>query len=99
MPVKPLQAYLALKGQFAYNAHPMINTCCINQASILEKLMTKPLWTVGLDVIVIDSTSECYGQVGHIVRISSPGNSCRLSVDFDGSVFGFDQDDIEVALI
>ena len=99
MLLKQLQAYLALKGQFAYNACPMINTCCISQASILEKLMTKPLWTVGLDVIVIDSTSECYGQVGHIVRISSPGNSCRLSVDFDGSVFGFDQDDIEVASI
>ncbi len=99
MPIVQLQAYLALKDQLTYNARPMISTCCINQASIREKLMTKPLWTVGLDVIVTDSTSECYGQVGHIVRISSPGNSCRLSVDFDGSVFGFDQDDIEVASI
>ena len=61
--------------------------------------MTKPLWTIGLDVIVTDSTSECCGQVGHIVRITSPGNSVRLSVDFDGNVFGFDQDDIEVAVI
>ncbi|RVT40545.1 hypothetical protein EMM73_19600 [Rheinheimera sediminis] len=61
--------------------------------------MAKPLWTVGLDVIVTDSTSDCYGQVGHIVRISSPGNTVRLSVDFDGDVFGFDQDDIDVAVI
>ncbi len=61
--------------------------------------MAKQLWTLGLDVIVTDSTSECYGLVGHIVRITSPGNSVRLSVDFDGSVFGFDQDDIDVAVI
>jgi hypothetical protein len=61
--------------------------------------MTKPLWTIGLDVIVTDSTSECYGQVGHIVRISAAGTNCRLSVDFDGNVFGFDQDDIEAVLI
>ncbi len=59
--------------------------------------MTKQQWTVGLDVIVTDSTSESYGQVGHIVRISSGTNSCRLSVDFEGSVLGFDQDDIEIA--
>ncbi len=76
-----------------------MNTCCTDLALILEKLIAKPLWTVGLDVIVTDSTSECYGQVGHIVRISSLGNGCRLSVDFDGSVFSFDQDDIEVTLI
>jgi hypothetical protein len=94
-----LQASLALKGQFAYTPQSTINSCCIDLTSNLEKLMTKPLWTIGLDVIVTDSTSECYGQVGHIVRISSPGNSVRLSVDFEGNVFGFDQDDIEVALI
>lgn len=61
--------------------------------------MTKQQWTLGLDVIVTDSTSECYGQVGHIVRISSPGNTVRVSVNFDGDVFGFDQDDIDIVAI
>lgn len=59
--------------------------------------MTKPLWIIGLEFIVTDSTSECYGQVGHIVRISSPGNTVRLSVNVDGDIFGFDQDDLELA--
>ena len=66
---------------------------------IMEQWMTKQPWTLGLDVIVTDSTSECYGQVGHIVRISSPGNTVRVSVNFDGDVFGFDQDDIDVVMI
>jgi hypothetical protein len=61
--------------------------------------MTKQLWTLGLDVIVTDSSSECYGQVGHIVRISSPGNGVRLSVNFDGDVVGFDQEDIDIVAI
>lgn len=65
----------------------------------MSQFVSKQPWTLGLDVIVTDSSSECYGLVGHIVRISSPGANVRLSVNFDGDVFGFDQDDIEVAVI
>lgn len=69
------------------------------QEQPMSQFVSKQLWTLGLDVIVTDSTSECYGLVGHIVRISSPAKGVRLSVSFDGDVFGFDQEDIDVAVI
>lgn len=61
--------------------------------------ITKPQWRVGIDVVVIDATSDRFGQVGAVVRITSRSGTTRCSVNFDGAVFGFDQTDLQIALL
>lgn len=63
-----------------------------------ESLVTSQ-WTVGLDVIVTDPASECYGLVGRIVRISARGLITRLSVEVNGDVYGFEQDDLDIVTL
>lgn len=61
--------------------------------------MTKPQWRVGIDVVVTDATSDRFGYVGAVVRITSRNGTTRCSVNFDGAVFGFDQTDLQIAMI
>ena len=56
-------------------------------------------WRVGIDVIVIDSTSEYFGLVGSVVRISTREKAVRCSVNFDGDVYGFEKDDLQIATL
>ena len=61
--------------------------------------ITKTEWLIGADVVVVDSSSEQFGCVGAIVRISSRNGIARCSVNFDGEVFGFDQSDLQIATL
>ncbi len=58
---------------------------------------SEQLWALGVDVIVTDSTSDHFGQVGSLVRIMKRDTSIRCSVNFDGDVHGFEKDDLQLA--
>ena len=54
-------------------------------------------WSLGVDVIVTDSMSEYFGMVGALVRIIPRDKGFRCSVNFNGDVYGFAQDDLQLA--
>lgn len=69
------------------------------QGIYLTSSFTEQQWHLGVDVIVTDSTSEHFGFVGSIVRIIKKDKVIRISVNFDGNVFGFEKDDIQIATL
>ena len=56
-------------------------------------------WHLGVDVVVVDCTSNYFGLVGSIVRIVKKETSYRVSVNFGGNVIGFDKDDVQIATL
>ncbi len=64
----------------------------------MQSLSESP-WRVGIDVIVTDSTSEHFGLVGSVVRVTKLEKAIRCSVNFDGDVYGFEKDDLQIATL
>ncbi len=71
----------------------------VTRGIYLTSSFSEQHWHLGVDVIVTDSTSEHFGLVGSIVRIIKKDKSMRISVNFDGNVFGFEKDDIQIATL
>lgn len=59
----------------------------------------KEQWRIGMDVVVTDATSDYFGLVGSVVRITNREKITRCSVSFDGDVHGFEKSELQIATL